>query len=110
MQRVMQLVLLGLVLAWSTQAQAVLEVTVTEGVSGAIPVAVAPFAWEGEGGPDAAVGSILAANLTRSGLFDVERSNLPPCRRGRRIFSLVLGPRRAWNIWSSGRSVATRTT
>lgn len=82
MQRFMHWVLLGLVLAWAAPAQAVLEVTVTEGVSGAIPVAVAPFAWEGEGSPDAAVDSILAANLTRSGLFDVERSNLPSVPSG----------------------------
>ncbi|WP_026340551.1 Tol-Pal system beta propeller repeat protein TolB [Thioalkalivibrio sp. ALJT] len=82
MQRMIRAMLLGLMLLGSTQAHAVLEVTVTEGVTGAIPVAVAPFAWEGEGRPDEDVGRILAANLTRSGLFEVEREGLPPVPSG----------------------------
>ncbi|MGM0553069.1 MAG: Tol-Pal system beta propeller repeat protein TolB [Pseudomonadota bacterium] len=77
MQRMIHAMLLGLALLWSAQAQAVLEVTVTEGVTGAIPVAVAPFAWEGEGQPDEDVSRIVAQNLARSGLFDVEREDLP---------------------------------
>ena len=74
--------MLPVLLLWAAQAQAQLEVTVTEGVSGAIPVAVAPFAWEGDGRPPEDVDDILAANLTRSGLFNVERDGLPQAPTG----------------------------
>ena len=77
MQRLMFRMLLGLTLLWSAHAQAVLEVTVTEGVVGAIPVAVAPFAWEGEGAPPERVDAILTANLNRSGLFNAGQDGLP---------------------------------
>ena len=82
MQRMIHTMLLGLALLWSAQAQAILEVTVTEGVTGAIPVAVAPFTWDGDGRPGEDVDQILAANLTRSGLFDVERDGLPQAPSG----------------------------
>ena len=52
-------------------AQAVLEVTVTEGVTGAMPVAVTSFAWDGPGAPSEDVAQIIGANLGRSGLFNV---------------------------------------
>lgn len=79
--RNLQIWLFGLLLLAAGQAGAVLEVTVTEGVTGAIPVAVTPFTWEGEGSPSEDVGRIVGANLARSGLFEVlERERLadPP--------------------------------
>ncbi len=67
-----------LLLLLAGQAGAVLEVTVTEGVTGAIPVAVAPFHWEGAGAPPADIAGIVRANLTRSGLFEaLQRERLP---------------------------------
>ncbi|PYG02600.1 TolB protein [Thioalkalivibrio sp. ALE21] len=70
--------LLGIALMLgASQAHAVLEVTVTEGVSGAIPVAVAPFEWRGEGEPETRMSGILGDNLHRSGLFEVLREDLP---------------------------------
>ncbi len=76
--RILQVWLLGFLLLAVGPAAAVLEVTVTEGVTGAIPVAVAPFAWEGPGSTPEDVGQIVGANLARSGLFDViSRERLP---------------------------------
>ncbi|TVP88767.1 MAG: Tol-Pal system beta propeller repeat protein TolB [Thioalkalivibrio sp.] len=69
--RSVQVWLFGLLLLVAGQAGAVLEVTVTEGVTGAIPVAVTPFTWEGDGSPSEDVGQIVGANLARSGLFQV---------------------------------------
>ena len=67
---------LGLTL--QAQAQGMLEVIVTEGVTGAIPVAVTPFVWQGEGSASVDVSGIIAANLGRSGLFQVlPAQNLP---------------------------------
>ncbi|MGB0722356.1 MAG: Tol-Pal system beta propeller repeat protein TolB [Gammaproteobacteria bacterium] len=51
-------------------ARAVMTIDITQGVEGALPIAVVPFGWEGKG--DAApepVGRIVAADLYRSGLF-----------------------------------------
>ena len=67
--RSLQVWLFGLLLLVTGQAAAVLEVTVTEGVTGAIPVAVTPFAWEGAGSAPEDVAQIVGANLLRSGLF-----------------------------------------
>lgn len=76
--RTLQVWLLGILLLVTGQVSAVLEVTVTEGVTGAIPVAVTQFAWDGSGQASEDVGQIVGANLTRSGLFDVlARERLP---------------------------------
>ena len=69
--RSLQVWLFGLLLLATGQAAAVLEVTVTEGVTGAIPVAVTPFAWEGDGSASEDVAQIVGTNLARSGLFQV---------------------------------------
>jgi len=82
-KRVLQAWLLGFLLLAVGPASAVLEVTVTEGVTGAIPVAVTPFAWEGPGSASEDVGQIVGANLVRSGLFDVlARERLPQAPDG----------------------------
>ncbi|WP_018860526.1 MULTISPECIES: Tol-Pal system beta propeller repeat protein TolB [unclassified Thioalkalivibrio] len=82
MRRLIHWMLPAMLLLWAAQAQAVLEVTVTEGVTGAIPVAVAPFTYEGEGELDEDISQIVAANLARSGLFNVERDDLPSAPSG----------------------------
>jgi TolB protein len=77
-RRTLQIWLLGFLLLAAGQAAAVLEVTVTEGVTGAIPVAVTPFAWDGPGAAPEDVAQIVGANLLRSGLFEVlARDRLP---------------------------------
>lgn len=63
-------ILVGLLLA-AGRTWAVLEVTVTEGISGAIPIAIAPFSVPGMGSPEVDVAGILASNLSRSGQFQV---------------------------------------
>ncbi|WP_020146311.1 Tol-Pal system beta propeller repeat protein TolB [Thioalkalivibrio sp. ALJ15] len=82
MRRLIHWMLPAMLLLWVAQAQAVLEVTVTEGVTGAIPVAVAPFTYEGEGELDEDISQIVAANLARSGLFNVEQDDLPAAPSG----------------------------
>jgi TolB protein len=52
-------------------AQANLTIEITQGLEGALPIAVVPFAWRGDAGqpPSHAVGEIIAADLGRSGRF-----------------------------------------
>ncbi len=55
-------------LLFTNAAQARLEITVTGGSEGALPIAVVPFGWlSGDGATD--VGDIIATDLERSGLF-----------------------------------------
>lgn len=62
-------ILLGLLL-FQGQAHAVLTIEITQGVEGALPVAVVPFAWEGAGArPDTDVAAVISADLNRSGRF-----------------------------------------
>src|SRR5210317_1205075 len=51
------------------QAWAVLTIEITEGVEGASPIAVVPFAWQGKGNVPQDIAGIVAADLQRSGLF-----------------------------------------
>ncbi len=66
-------ILLSLLFLFATQAQAKLVIEITEGVEGALPVAVVPFKWSGSAAtaPDESVGEIIAADLRRSGYFSV---------------------------------------
>jgi len=64
-------------LAVLVPAQAALEITITEGVVGARPIAVVPFAWEGEGSAPVDLAAIVDNNLARSGEFSpVERDDM----------------------------------
>ena len=50
--------------------QATLEIEITAGVNTAVPVAVVPFSWEGQGAvPATDVAEVIGADLTRSGRF-----------------------------------------
>ena len=62
---------LFLMLCASLQVKAALTIEITQGVEGALPIAVVPFAWRGEAGkpPPHAVGEVVAADLRRSGRF-----------------------------------------
>ncbi|MEN1727566.1 MAG: Tol-Pal system beta propeller repeat protein TolB [Pseudomonadota bacterium] len=52
-------------------ALAQLRIEIVDGVEGAMPISIAPFAWNAtEPEPANTVSSIISANLRRSGLFD----------------------------------------
>ncbi|WP_203594538.1 Tol-Pal system beta propeller repeat protein TolB [Wenzhouxiangella limi] len=78
-------VLFGLLLL-PLLAQAQLRIEIVDGVEGAMPIAVVPFAWESEmPEPASPVHEIISANLARSGLFEpmaedsmIERPTRPP--------------------------------
>lgn len=55
---------------WPALAGAVLRIEITQGLEGALPIAVVPFAVEGAGAaPPHDVAAIVAADLARSGKF-----------------------------------------
>lgn len=49
--------------------QARLEITITGGAEGALPIAVVPFGWHGKGAPPEDIAAIINADLARSGRF-----------------------------------------
>ena len=51
------------------QLQAALDIRITQGVSDAVPIAIAPFVWQGEGTQPERIGDIVMADLKRSGRF-----------------------------------------
>ncbi len=52
-----------------SRAQAVLTIEITQGVEGATPIAIVPFAWSGKEAPPQFMHRIIAADLQRSGFF-----------------------------------------
>jgi TolB protein len=78
--------IVGLFLLLPLLASAQLRIEIVDGVEGAMPIAVAPFAWEAsDPAPATTVSEIVSANLRRSGLFDpmaeaqmIERPTRPP--------------------------------
>lgn len=68
--RLRQLVFLCTGLLFWLNAQAALEIEITQGVEAGIPIAVVPFEWRGAGAPPHAVSDIIEADLKRSGRFD----------------------------------------
>lgn len=50
-------------------ARAALTIEITQGVEGALPIAVVPFGWAGPGAPPEDVAAVIAADLHRSGRF-----------------------------------------
>jgi TolB protein len=56
-------------MTWQTTVQADLTIEITEGVEGALPIAVVPFGWQGSGPPKENMASIIDADLHRSGRF-----------------------------------------
>ena len=53
----------------STCAHAVLTIEITEGVEGTLPIAVVPFAWEGQTPAPQDIAQIVSDDLARSGQF-----------------------------------------
>lgn len=67
-----RLLFLFLIVGVSLQARSsTLTIEITQGLEGALPIAVVPFAWRGApaGSPQHEVGQIVAADLQRSGRF-----------------------------------------
>ena len=65
-----KLLVLCALLVCQAQAIAALTIEITEGLEGALPIAVVPFAWAGgAAAPSQSVSDIVAADLKRSGRF-----------------------------------------
>ena len=67
--RLVRIVAALALIAVSSRAGAVLEIEITEGASGARPIAIVPFGWTGEGEPPVDLAAIVENDLTRSGQF-----------------------------------------
>jgi TolB protein len=67
LRQVLAIVVLSLLLV--SPSRAVLTIEITQGVSGASPIAIVPFAWTGNGAPPQKIHAIVAADLQRSGFF-----------------------------------------
>lgn len=85
-QRVLGRCLMLAMLVMPALAPAQLRIEIVDGVEGALPIAVVPFAWDAEGPePAEPLAGIISANLYRSGLFDpmdtdqmIDRPTRPP--------------------------------
>ncbi|MCP4408916.1 MAG: Tol-Pal system beta propeller repeat protein TolB [Gammaproteobacteria bacterium] len=54
----------------AARSHAVLEIEITQGIEGALPIAIVPFAWQGTtGGPPESIGATITSDLHRSGQF-----------------------------------------
>ena len=68
------LLLLVVLFFWAcvpTRALAVLTIQITGGVTAGMPIAVVPFEWRGQGAPPVDLRNVIAADLHRSGRFDI---------------------------------------
>ncbi|MFT4580695.1 MAG: TolB protein [Gammaproteobacteria bacterium] len=74
--RIGLIVLISLFSVVATHAQTsdILEIRITKGVEGALPIAIVPFDWRADGPPPADVTAIITADLRGSGRFDA----MPP--------------------------------
>lgn len=64
---VLGIMVLLLLLASGSWAYAILTIEITEGGDTGLPIAVVPFAWEGQGRPPHDVSAIISSDLARSG-------------------------------------------
>ena len=51
-------------------AQGALTIEITQGVEGAVPIAVVPFGWSGPGAAPENIAAIISSDLSRSGRFE----------------------------------------
>ncbi|MEW8505304.1 MAG: Tol-Pal system beta propeller repeat protein TolB [Candidatus Thiodiazotropha sp.] len=58
-----------LLLAWQPALHAELTIEITEGVEGALPIAIVPFSWQGKGAPPVDIADVISSDLQRSGRF-----------------------------------------
>lgn len=66
--RARRLLLLAVLLV-SPLAYGQLDIRITQGIEGALPIAVVPFGWDGAASPPETLGRIVAGDLARSGRF-----------------------------------------
>ena len=62
-----------ILLCWHAQSLAALTIEITEGAEGALPIAIVPFGWQGQGqgaGPTQDIAQIIRDDLKRSGRFN----------------------------------------
>ncbi len=65
-------IIAGLLLYWSAISRAELNIQITGGVEGSIPIAVVPFGWEGNSpNPPFDMAAVIRTDLERSGKFNV---------------------------------------
>ena len=69
-----------LLLACVLPARAALNIEITEGAEGALPIAVSPFKWSGKMPADGDVSAIVVSDLARSGKFSPMPENRLPAR------------------------------
>ena len=86
-----RLIAAGLLLI-AVPAQATLEITITEGVVGARPIAVVPFHWESDGSGPLDMAEIVEANLERTGEFS-------PVARGDQVARPSVGDQVRFSNW-----------
>jgi TolB protein len=64
------LLLTGILLMfWSLTAKSILTIEITQGLDIGMPIAIAPFGWEGGSKPPQDVSAVIEADLARSGHF-----------------------------------------
>jgi TolB protein len=61
---------LFVLLIQSGLAQGALTIEITQGVEGAVPIAVVPFGWSGPGAAPENIAAIISSDLSRSGRFE----------------------------------------
>jgi len=66
---VVRILVLVLIASVGFEARAELRVEITQGVEKAVPIAVVPFGWQGQGELPFDVAGLVAADLARSGRF-----------------------------------------
>ncbi len=77
-------ILLTALLGGYHTAHASLTIEITQGVDGAVPIAIVPFQWEGKDLlPPQSISDIIASNLYRSGRFSPLPERQLPMRPGR---------------------------
>jgi len=73
----LSLMLVGLSAGAQTAPKGPLEIRITQGVEGALPIAIVPFAWSGSPLPED-IAQVISNDLTRSGSFEpMPREDLP---------------------------------
>lgn len=88
-------VVVSLVILWlvnAVPAYAVIEIEITQGGESAIPIAVVPFGWQGQGDPPEDIAAIVSADLQRSG-------NFSPLNRDDLIARPVSGDKPRYGNW-----------
>ena len=75
--------LLFVLLFTSGPAHSALTIEITQGIEGAVPIAVVPFGWGGPGAAPENLAAIISSDLSRSGRFEPlpDRAQIPEQRR-----------------------------